>query len=100
MKEIILEAGQEGIFLIRIPDNIADNALEYQMKFDKWLFDKNNDHGYWHTCPENGELALMYNPSEAFIKWLNEYVIDNEEKAIVVKEDISVIPKDMIVLHF
>jgi hypothetical protein len=68
------------------PAFIADNIKEYQQKFDEWLYDKANDHGYWvtsdmqKTSPENS-YGVSFNGA-AFVDWLNRFVLhDNVEKA-------------------
>ena len=33
--------------LIIVPDDVFQNISEIRLKFDKWLYDKSNDHGYW-----------------------------------------------------
>lgn len=33
--------------IIEVPDHIARSISKVQQKFDKWLYDKSNDHGCW-----------------------------------------------------
>ncbi len=72
-----------------VPNFVADDLYAYQKKFDEWLFDRSNDHGYWVIDPHDGDWGLCYD-DEAFIKWLNEYIIEDEnEKAAILKNDIG-----------
>lgn len=95
MKFILLETGQNGYRLITVPDYISDNAHHYQREFDKWLMDKNNNHGYWHkTKDDEGEyMALAYDSPDAFTKWLNETVLysNSSEKAKIISGEIPVL---------
>ena len=71
--------------LLECPSLVAESIKEYQQQFDKWLYDKSNDHGYWVT-----ESLHKTNPDEsfgvdAFVDWLNRFVLhDKTEKAKVV----------------
>ncbi|MBU5333900.1 hypothetical protein [Anaerocolumna aminovalerica] len=76
--------------IISVPDKIADNLVYYQMEFDKWISNKNNNHNYWLiSYPNEGEVieGLCFD-SNAFINWLNEFVIknNNQKATFVVKE--------------
>ena len=89
MKHILLNV-EYRYSLVSVPTAIADSAKAYQDDFFKWLYDKNNDHGYWHELPEadwvdgDHRLGLRYG-GDAFVKWLNELVLhESEEKAVFV----------------
>lgn len=93
MKEILLYWGWDAD-LVKVPDCIADNLHVYQVKFDEWIYDKNNKHGYW-VKDEEGELVLSFT-GEAFLRWLNQNIIENEdEKAIFIKREYEPSKKDM-----
>ena len=92
MSHIILECGQGGYHLICVPQRIAEDARHYQTEFDNWLMDRNNDHGYWLMEPDE-EPCLCYDPPVAFVKWLNDHFLTENEKA-------EVIEGDWPVLHF
>lgn len=75
LSPILLDLGQGGYRLIMAPASVAQRAKDYQMQFDAWLHAPETDHGYWRTGPDRTP-ALCYDGAEAFVKWLNEYVLD------------------------
>lgn len=75
LSPILLDLGQGGYRLIMVPAYVAQRAKDYQMQFDKWLHAPETDHGYWRTGPD-GTPALCYDGAAAFVKWLNEFVLD------------------------
>ena len=50
--------------------------------FYKWLYDRKNDHGYWKDLGGVGGVCYT---EEAFISWLNSFVIKTSEKAVLVE---------------
>lgn len=78
LSPILLDLGQGGCRLIMAPAYVAQRAKDYQMRFDKWLSAPENDHGYWITGPD-GTPALCYDGAEAFVRWLNEFVLDTAD---------------------
>lgn len=81
---ILLDLGQGGYRLISVPISIAKQAKKYQSAFDQWLYSPNSQHTYWTTSAD-GTKALSYDGAEAFVTWLNEYIIkDIQPKAFVV----------------
>ena len=73
--------------IINVPDNIANKIRKYQNQCDKWLFSKN--HEFW-IKDENGKKLGVGICSEAFVYWLNEFVLkNNDEKAVIVKRDLE-----------
>lgn len=77
--KIVVQFGDADI--IDCPVDISDNLMEYRIQFLKWLFDKQNHHSYW--VYKNGEKYGCCYRSEAFVKWLNCFVLHNS--AIKVK---------------
>jgi hypothetical protein len=70
--------------IIDCPDNIIDNLIDYSDLFLKWLFDKNNNHSYWMY--EDGNKYGGSYRSEAFVEWLNIFILgDLEDKAKVLE---------------
>ena len=85
MALVLLDCGMNGYYLLSVPEQIAADIKRYQSEFDQWLYDPENDHGYWETVNEDfGHFrAVKYDAFEAFPRWLNEYVLkDSEEKAV------------------
>jgi hypothetical protein len=59
MKKILLYwYGGCDIDLVHVPDFVADNLYKYQRRFDKWLSNRNNNHGYWIKDSE-GDWGIM-----------------------------------------
>ena len=59
MKKILLYwYGGCDIDLVHFPDFVADNLYKYQRRFDKWLSNRNNNHGYWIKDSE-GDWGIM-----------------------------------------
>lgn len=75
---ILIDQGTGGYRLLSVPAHIARDARAYQMQFDKWLTAPQAGHNYWHIGPD-GTPALRYDGAEAFVKWLNEFVLDASE---------------------
>ncbi|HEX9061775.1 MAG TPA: hypothetical protein VF941_16475 [Clostridia bacterium] len=84
MKKIVLSADNYPCIYI-VPDFIAGNMKEYIDQFFDWLYNENNDHGYW-VKTSAGELRGVCYTEEAYIKWLNEFVVGDSEKAILVEK--------------
>lgn len=93
MARILLYWGWDAD-LIECPEFIAENLLKYQRDFDSWISNTNNEHGYWSIDSEGGR-ALSFT-GEAFLKWLNEVVLkDNNSKAYFVKQEYVPSKEDM-----
>ena len=82
MKEIILQFTYDCT-LICVPIDIEKNIQSIRKKFDKWLYDKSNDHDYWVYI--NGVKKAVSFDAEAFVRYLNEYhIADQHKKAYIV----------------
>jgi len=69
------------------------------IKFGKWLFDKNNNHGYWVI--KDGRKYGILSKSESFVEWLNKYILfDNKEKAKIVQKKVCEFDKNLPILFF
>jgi hypothetical protein len=80
--------------IIDCPEHIMDKLTYYRNKFTDWLFDKNNCHTYWVI--ENGEKIGCCYRSEAFVEWLNRFVLkDSLQKAVVVEKEICIWDKNL-----
>ena len=75
--------------LVYIPDKLAgdDTALKsLSQQFDKWLYDKNNDHGLWIF--EDGEKYAVSFDTNDFIDWINqEHLRRSADKAQILDEN-------------
>lgn len=85
MKEVILNWTYYYDKIV-CPDFVAEHLSDYQIKFDEWINQPENEERYL-VKTEDGEEALCFN-SDAFVDWLNECMIGNGEKAVYVQRDI------------
>ena len=71
--------------VITVPSEVGD-IEEVQKEFFNWLFDKKNDHRYWVVI--NGEKEYCNYETEAFIEWINNvFLKENEKKAKIIKKN-------------
>lgn len=74
--------------IIECPAFILNDLKSYQNEFTEWLYDKTNDHAYWMY--KDGEKYGCSYRSEAFVEWLNKFILDkHEEKAKVVEQSVD-----------
>ena len=75
--------------VINVPDEIGTQIKKYQKKYDKWLYNKDNNHQYWEK-DEYGKKLGVGICSDAFVYWLNSFVLnDGEQKAVVLKRNLQ-----------
>lgn len=85
--------------IIRVPDSIARHIKKVQNQFDKWLYDKTNDHGCWVVI-DGQKRAVSFDTSD-FVNFINRYLLgDGDCKATIVQEHLSDPPKGMRVIFF
>lgn len=91
--------------IIDIPDHVAIRIKKHRNQFLNWIYNKNNNHGYWVKASD-GKGGWFYGVqygSDAFVDWLNTKVIkDSNDKAVVVERnlDISEYKGDMPYIFF
>lgn len=74
--------------IIECPKWIVPELESYQANFLEWLFDKKNNHAYW--VYKNGEKYACRYRSQAFVEWINMFVLqDNLEKSSVLEVCVS-----------
>ena len=74
--------------MIECPDFIVKDLESYQGEFSKWLCNEENDHNYW--VYKNGEKYGCNYRSEAFVEWLNTFVLNTcAEKARVIDKKLN-----------
>ena len=56
---------------VMVPDYIANDIKKYRKMFNKWLFDKDNNHGYWEKI--NGRNYGVCFDVNAFVLYLNDF---------------------------
>lgn len=77
--------------IIYVPAVLGEKIKKIQNLFDKWLYDKNNDHGHWII--KNGKKVAVSFDTDTFIQYINTYhLVDNNEKAYLVDKERQTIP--------
>ena len=85
--------------LIIVPDDVFQNISEIRLKFDKWVYDKSNDHGYWVYI--DGKRKAVSFDTMAFIHYLNDvYMPDCKERTTILQEKVESISSNVPVLFF
>ena len=85
--------------IIKVPKEYGTDAKKLQDQFDKWLYDKNNDHGFWIS--KKGKYSGVTFNSDSFVDYLNNHVREEGwEKVTFIERKAQVIPKDIKVLYF
>ena len=96
--KVILEFDYD-VDIIEWPNIRAEEVKKHQLVFDKWLYNKNNNHSYWQY--ENGEKYGVCYRSDAFVEWLNSIVLKNSaEKATILTIGTNDYDKDLPRLKF
>lgn len=65
---------EEDTAYIMCPSKVGRNIRQLQRDFDRWIYDRNNDHSYWEVAhiDEDGEIYYgVCFDAEAFVYWLN-----------------------------
>ena len=85
---------------VMVPDYIANDIKKYVKMFDKWLLDKDNNHGYWEKI--NGRNYGVCFDVNAFVLYLNEYVVkEKKDKVyILVEKSAATVQDDDIIIYF
>ena len=58
----------------RCPAKVGRKVRKLQRDFDKWLYNRDNNHPYWevaHIDEEGNQLYGVSFDTEAFVYWLN-----------------------------
>lgn len=74
--------------VIDCPEFVVNNLKVYASQFEEWFRDKKNNHAYWEY--QDGEQRLRSYRSEAFVEWLNKFILGtHEEKARVLMQGVD-----------
>ena len=74
---------EEDTEYIRCPAKVGRNIRQLQREFDKWLYDRENNHPYWEVALVNEEGNKFYGvcfDAEAFVYWLNNIRFGKRKK--------------------
>ena len=93
MKIIALKFEYEEYY-INVPENVYNNISTIRKEFDKWLYDKNNDHGYWVII--NGVKKGVSYDESAFIDFINDrYLRKGDARVRMIGKDEITDPCDI-----
>lgn len=85
--------------ILGVPDFVYNNIRKYQKSFDKWLYDKENDHNYWVLI--DGKKRAVSFDTQAFVDYLNVVLgNDRAERTIILERDVKYVPDDIKKLYF
>lgn len=85
--------------VIAVPDSVGNQIKKCQIAFDKWLYNKENNHGHW-ICVNKKKAAVSFG-TQTFVDYLNcFYLRDCNEKATIIDENCADVPKDTTTLFF
>lgn len=77
--------------IIYVPAMLGKRIKKIQNLFDKWLYDKTNNHGHWII--KNGKKVAVSFDTDTFIYYINNYyLVDNDEKAYLLGKEQQIIP--------
>ena len=84
MKKVAIEFTYT-IDIVLVPDEIAINLDKYQLAFDAWIYDKNNEHGHWILY--DGEKVAVSFGTETFVDFLNNQCsLIGGERSVILKK--------------
>ena len=85
--------------IIEVPDFIELEIQKIQKRFDKWLYDKSIDHGYWVIV--NGKKMAVSFDTCTFVDYINSFVLaDSALKARIVAQNVPPIQPSIPTLFF
>ena len=85
--------------VILVPDEIGAKIRKYQKLFDKWIYDKSNNHGYW--IYQNNQKKGVSFDTKTFVDYLNEFHLkDKIDKAIIYRESAESISEEIPIIYF
>lgn len=77
--------------IIFVPAYVGKKIKKIQRLFDKWLYDKDNDHENWII--RNGKKVAVSFDSGTFVDYINKYHLnDSTEKAYVAVKECKKVP--------
>ena len=86
-------------YLVVVPEIIFQDIYKIRQKFDKWLYDKSNNHGNWVII--NGKKMAVSFDAETFVDYINDFcLIDGYEKVRITDRNATNIPEGIPILSF
>lgn len=85
--------------IIEVPDYIAKDIKKYQRAFDKWLYDKDNNHGLWVIV--DGQKKAVSFDTQDFVDYLNRHAISNSDSVCrVIESSLLMAPPNLPIVFF
>lgn len=85
--------------IISVPEEIGRKIKQYQKMFDKWLYNKANNHGNW-VIINNRKVAVSFD-TKSFVDYINSVHLSNcKEKAYIVEDSAQNVPSGIPTLFF
>ena len=84
---------------ILCPAKVGRNIRQLQRDFDKWLYNRQNNHSYWEVADIDEEGNNIYGVcfnAEAFVYWLNNIRFTKRKKIAKLVETPNKQPKKKI----
>lgn len=84
---------------MRCPAKVGRNIRYLQKEFDKWIYDRNNNHPYWevaHVDQDGNEFYGVCFNAEAFVYWLNHVRFAKRKKVATLIDVPTKLPKKKI----
>ncbi|WP_273126790.1 hypothetical protein [Bacillus weihaiensis] len=81
------------------PSKVGKNVRQLQRDFDKWLYNRENNHPYWELAlidEDGNELYGVCFNAEAFVYWLNNVRFNKGKKVARLIEIPNKTPKKTI----
>lgn len=88
-----------SVDIVEVPDYIAKDIKKYQKSFDKWLYDKDNDHGLWVII--NGRKKAVSFDVQDFVDYLNQHVVSNGNSVCkIIESNVPAVPSNLPSIFF
>ena len=85
--------------IIDIPNFFLPNLKKSSIQFNKWLYNKDNDHGYW--IKKNGKKVAVSFRGDAYVDFLNNKMLNScNEKAKIIETEITEFDVTLPILYF
>ncbi|MBQ7161120.1 MAG: hypothetical protein IJR90_05385 [Clostridia bacterium] len=97
MEKIALEFTYEK-YILSVPSDIAKDIKKIQRAFDKWLYDKSNNHGLWIV--KNGRKAAVQFDASDFADFINRTYLNERKEKAKITEEVTEVPAGVPVLYF
>lgn len=81
---VVFEDDYADVDIILVPDSLRESIEEYLQQFFNWAIAPENRSNFEVTNPKGDKIVSI--GTVEFICWLNEYVCNNLQPAIILKQ--------------